>query len=174
MHFITTYVCRHTRTPSNPFGWFDCIERDRRLTYDPFRCISWQHMSLGPLGTDFVGSMDFMTKYVPRGHRNPRDPFLFFECVNRGHRLTYDPIRWISWQLMLLGALGPLGTHLVCLNMWKAVIGHLWPLLTHFIKTYVPRGPKTPRDPFGWFEGIKRGHRLTYNLFFPFENNICP
>ena len=142
MHFMTMNV---PRGPRDPFGWFKCVEKGDRLTYDPSQCISWQHMSLGalgPLGMHLVGSnasrgfignlwpllKHFMTTYVPRGPRTPRDAFVLFECIERGHRLTYDPCWHISWQRMSLGSLGPLGLiamHVVDSNASRGVIGHL-------------------------------------------------
>ena len=60
--------------------------------------------------------------YVPRGLMAPKDLFGCFECIERGHRLTYDPFQCISRQHMFLGALGPIGTHLVGSNALRGVI----------------------------------------------------
>ena len=48
------------------------VESGHRMTYDPFRHILIQHMSLGALG--LLGTLE-LSIWVERGHRMTYDPF---------------------------------------------------------------------------------------------------
>ena len=58
MCFMTTYVPRGPRAPTDSFYWLKYIKRGHRSTH-------------------------FMITYVPRG---PRDTFGWFKCIERDHR----------------------------------------------------------------------------------------
>ena len=55
----------------------------------------------------------------------PLGIYVVMKCVERGHRLCYDPFRCISQQPLSLGILGSLGTNFVGSNALRGVIGFL-------------------------------------------------